>query len=454
MAYTIREPFKSLFPKQPSVVSAIREHMSQFGYDMAHPLILGAGPWTSEPVLIDGHTRLMIADELGVTYVPDIEKYFETEDDAIEYAIHNQRNRRNLTTAEIVNCVAILDERKKPEFRGNQYTSGQAQNCAPPKTDTQPTFDVAESVAAVVNAIPKGKSAEQTANLLGISTRKVEQVRTILAPETPAEIKQAVMSGEKSINRAYEEVKLAKKQTDDIKKETDVESMSVFNESNDNIEWSIWTWNPVTGCKHGCDYCYAEGIANRFLTQKFEPTFYERRLSAPYNSRIPEKYNGHPGRRNVFVCSMADLFGEWVDEEWITKVLDVCKNTPQWNYLFLTKNPRRLLNYSFPENSWVGTSVDVKSRLGAALDLMPQVDAPVRFISFEPLLEDMGEPNLSFIDWIIIGGQSGDASRNIPAKQPKWEWVERLLFASRKSDTKVYFKPNLLTRPKEYPSNR
>lgn len=456
MTYAMREPFKSLFPKQPKVVEAIREHMSQFGFDMAHPLILGTGPWTEEPVLIDGHTRLMIADELGVTYVPDIEKYFETEDDALEYAIHNQRNRRNLTTAEIVNCVSILDERKRrggdnnPYGRAGKPEESKAQNCA----NDKPSFDVAESIASVVTAIPKGKSAEQTANLLGISTRKVEQVRTILSPETPVEIKQAVMSGEKSIDKAYNEVREIKKQTEDVKKETTVDSKAVFNESNDNIEWSIWTWNPVTGCKHGCEYCYAEGIANRFYAQKFEPTFYEKRLSAPYNSRIPEKYNNHPGKRNVFVCSMADLFGEWVDETWITRVLDVCKDTPDWNYLFLTKNPKRLLDFSFPENCWVGTSVDVRSRLALALNIMPQVDAAVKFISFEPLLEDMGQPNLSFIDWIIIGGQSGDTSRNIPPKQPQWEWVESLLFAARKTDTKVYFKPNLLARPKEYPQAR
>ena len=82
-----------------------------------------------------------------------------------------------------------------------------------------------------------------------------------------------------------------------------------FNRTNDNIEWAKWTWNPVTGCSHGCEYCYARDIAMRFYGS-FEPKYHPERLTAPQNTKPPEAFDN--GERNVFVCSMADLFGKWV----------------------------------------------------------------------------------------------------------------------------------------------
>lgn len=465
MSFIIREPFKGLFPKQERVVNGIRANMSEKGFDELQPIILGIGPWTDEPVLIDGHTRLMVADELGVTNVPETEKHFKTEDDAIEYAIHSQRNRRNLTVAEIVSCLKVLDERKQPKFYGNQYQGGQAPNGATPKTkpDT-PTvnkpepknLDVAESIASTLSSIPKGKSAEQTANLLGISTRKVERIRAIVAEDTPEEIRQAVMSGEKSINKAYDEVREIKKQEEQFKKvevspKDDKPSVPVFNRTNDNIKWAKWTWNPVSGCKHDCYYCYARELANRFNNGDFEPKFIPGRLSAPFNTKIPSSQIDIPGIHNVFVCSMSDLFGEWVEQEWIDKVLDACKRTPQWTYIFLTKNPKRLTTVEFPQNSWVGTTVDIKARVKPALEYMPQVMAPVKFISAEPLLEDLGLDEVPGIDWVIIGARSKTTSA--PEFQPESAWVERLHMAARRSGCKVYWKTNLVFKhPEEYPS--
>jgi protein gp37 len=415
----------------------------------------------------------MVADELGIEDIPTIESYFENEDDALEYAIHNQRNRRNLTPAEILKCVEVLYQRKQRGGNNNPYgRAGKPEESKVPNgifdsgsehqemgenvresneisKNTEP--DISKIITEAVTKDTSSDTAKEVARTLGMSRMQIARAAAINSEDTPQEIKDAVKSGKMSFEVAYQEARKAKKQTESIKKEA-TDTKSVFNESNDNIEWSIWTWNPVVGCRQGCQYCYAEGIANRFYPQKFEPTFYEERLPAPYNSKIPEKYKNHPGKTNVFVCSMADLFGDWVDEEWISKIMDVCRDTPMWNYLFLTKNPRRLLDYQFPENAWVGTTVDTNARLRTAIELMPQVDAQTRFISFEPLLEDMGEPNLSFIDWIIIGGQSGDTSRHIPEKQPEWTWVEKLLVSARKANAKVYFKPNLKSRPKEYPS--
>ena len=108
----------------------------------------------------------------------------------------------------------------------------------------------------------------------------------------------------------------------------------VFNKVNENIDWAKWSWNPVTGCEHGCKYCYARDIANRFYKNKFKPTFHKYRLAAPKNTTIPKTLDKDPGRNKVFVCSMADLFGDWVPQGWIDNVLDVCTKKRRSGHIY------------------------------------------------------------------------------------------------------------------------
>jgi protein gp37 len=221
---------------------------------------------------------------------------------------------------------------------------------------------------------------------------------------------------------------------------------SQFNKTNDNIEWAPYSWNPVTGCKNDCPYCYARDIAVRFMPS-FEPTFHPERLNAPENTPVPA--SDKPGANNVFVCSMADLFGDWVPEEWIAAVLDQVEKHPEWNFLFLTKNPKRLSRYTWPKNAWIGATVDCQARAKATEEAFRQIDAPVRFVSCEPLLEPVIFDDLSCFDWLIIGGRSRNTK--MPEFQPEWAWVENLVDQAREAGLNVYFKPNLTVRPKEYP---
>ena len=203
-----------------------------------------------------------------------------------------------------------------------------------------------------------------------------------------------------------------------------------FNRTNDSIEWAKWSWNPVTGCLHDCKYCYSRRIAHRFYKEQFEYVVHRDRFLAPHNTKIPKGRLDEPGIHNVFVCSMADLFGDWVEEDVIQEILDICAATPQWTYIFLTKNPKRLLDFEFPKNSWVGATIDVKSRVATTLDIMPRVHAAVKFLSCEPLLEDIDVNELPGIDWLILGAQTN------PDIQPQWEWVEKLHIAGRNSGCK------------------
>lgn len=269
------------------------------------------------------------------------------------------------------------------------------------------------------------KKAVETAPEGKVTAKHVEKV--------VAEMKQEVKADPAFIERASKE-------------------KPVFNRTNESIEWAQWTWNPVTGCEHGCPYCYARDIAIRF-TGHFKPEFHKRRLSAPENTVLPKSEDS--GCRNVFVCSMADLFGDWVPQWWIADVLSSVKKAPSWNFIFLTKNPIRYLGLKFPENCWIGATADTQQRADAAVSVFTEMNRlknkNVKFISCEPMMEPISMP-LSGVDWLIIGGRS--ASSKMPAFQPEWSWVENLHFAARKAGCRIYWKPNLTVRPTEYPAKQ
>lgn len=226
-----------------------------------------------------------------------------------------------------------------------------------------------------------------------------------------------------------------------------------FNPTNDHVDWAKWTWNPVTGCLHNCDYCYARDIANHRFVQRFVPSFLPQRLHAPRRTKVPAAYDPNDpttiGHKNVFVCSMADLFGKWVPQEWIDAVFAEVVASPQWNYLFLTKFPQRLAELEWPENTWCGTTVDYQYRVEIAERSFRGVKAGVKWLSCEPMMERLTFTSLEMFDWVVIGGAS--KSTQTPEFQPPWEWIEHLLRQARDAGCKVYMKPNLTNRAREYP---
>lgn len=222
------------------------------------------------------------------------------------------------------------------------------------------------------------------------------------------------------------------------------------------IDWCDSTWNPVTGCLHGCKYCYARRIAMRFGSNTlgirhwlneplirngkiqpypfgFVPTFHKYRL---------DEYQNKKGR-NIFVCSMADLFGEWVPDSWIEEVFKACEKAPQHNYLFLTKNVKRYVKHGAPiaENMWYGTSITKK----ADIHLINSLPAGCNtFVSIEPILEDLEveKNNVMFrlVDWFIIGAETGRRKDKVI---PKREWIEKIINECRKRNKPVFMKSSL-----------
>ena len=258
------------------------------------------------------------------------------------------------------------------------------------------------------------------------------------------------------------------------------------------IEWAESTWNPVTGCYHGCPYCYARKIAERFkgcddgstygpnhqatwrrvnpdapqeesifevdtkcppINIRFDPKKQKRRTNvAPYpwgfrptlrRDRLAA-YERKAGR-TIFVCSMAELFGKWVQDGWIEEVFAACERAPQHRYLFLTKNPARYLELAkvgklpAKENMWYGTTAtrpDMEFFWGGAWHT---------FVSIEPMLKDysgeIGQMCDTFAQWVIIGAETGNRKGKVT---PEARWVREITKTCIEANISLMIKENML----------
>jgi protein gp37 len=148
---------------------------------------------------------------------------------------------------------------------------------------------------------------------------------------------------------------------------------------------------------------------------------------------------------------MADLFGRWVPKEWIEAVLDVVRLAPQWNFLFLTKFPQRMAEFSFPDNAWVGTTVDCQARVANAEKAFKKIKAKVKWLSCEPMIEPLKFADLSMFSWVVIGGSSKSAET--PEWHPPRRWVQDLEDKCNTFGIPYYEKSNLLERIRLYPGD-
>jgi len=188
------------------------------------------------------------------------------------------------------------------------------------------------------------------------------------------------------------------------------------------IEWTEQSWNPCTGCTKvspGCQNCFAERMALRLkamgmkaYANGFTLTVHPDRLNAPLLRRKPTVY---------FVNSMSDVFHKAVPDEFIDRIFAVMTQTPRHIYQLLTKRADRMARFlssrEVPHNVWIGVTVENRDHGLPRMATLKTIDAPVRFLCMEPLLEDLGDLDLAGIHWVIVGGESGPRARPM---RPAW----------------------------------
>jgi protein gp37 len=284
-----------------------------------------------------------------------------------------------------------------------------------------------------------------------------------------------------------------------------------------NIEWVVnpdgsrpgWAWNVITGClnhdnglcKGGGFPCYAYKLAHGRLKQRylaneniaplmegeewipmkdisdpFYPRFWEERLKG---FGFPKDTYRQWNRKGIFVCDMGDLFGIGVPEHWTEMILDQINLASYHRFYLLTKQPQNLIKFSpFPENCWVGVTVTNADMYLPAMEVLDVIEAKVKYISFEPLLENPNDfceqwsEDLGVLDWLIIGACTSQDHWELEAFnyhhgnnlklarhdkrwtfQPKIEWVKEIVEAADKAGVKVFLKDNLKRLlPREVPT--
>ncbi len=205
------------------------------------------------------------------------------------------------------------------------------------------------------------------------------------------------------------------------------------------IEWTEATWNPVTGCtkiSEGCRHCYAEKLALRLKAMN-NPRYQNGFDITLHYDVIGEPLKWHRSKM-IFVNSMSDLFHEKVPIDFIEKIFEVIRIAKHHNFQILTKRSERLLQIApflkWPDNLWMGVTVEMEEFI-YRISHLKQTPAKVKFISFEPLLSNIGKLDLNGIDWVIVGGESGPKSRIMEK-----EWVINIKNHALNNDVAFFFK--------------
>ena len=436
---------------------------------LAQPITI----WT-DGTLLDGRNRLMACFETNQEVL--IDEYLGT--DPVQFSLSANLHRRHLSAGQRA-CVGLkVLELLQPAAKERIAEAGRS--AAPGRPAEKASADLRDLSFAPASqprspsptSADQRKSTAQAAKAVGASPRAVEQAARV--ERSAPDLLPQVQAGTMALDRAHREAQQRERQVaasrpaPEMPKVDEKQTITLLDHKGNPYEypkpkgkatfnqqkgteigWAMWSWNPVTGCNHGCDYCYARAIAisrdmAAYYPAGFTPLFHHERLDAPANTPVPGRAAADPAHGRVFVCSMADLFGAWVPQEWIDQVVASTVANPQWEYLYLTKFPQRYDRLQLPASGWIGASVDEQHRAEPTLAAMRKVSGvKVKWLSLEPLLEPIKFSTLEGIDMIVIGAQSENIGQN-SSFSPPFEWVADLVQTARRDGCKVWLKTNLL----------
>ena len=453
-------PLADIFPMKPAdEFWELVEHIRENG--VAQELMREKGT----NLLIDGRNRLLaVSITQSLFEVVDVEPEY-----VLAHVTANNLHAKKFSTDQKAMIAARLRPYYEARAKERQVEAVKVGN----KTRHQGASPVPEKIPELRKSCD---SRDEAGKVAGVNGKYVDMATRVASVD--AKLGEQVMAGQVRLKDAYASVRpiwqAAKAENQANKPASTVVEMAkivtadgrvteiprpqnpVFNRTNGSVSWAKWTWNPVTGCEHGCKFCYAREIANSqrmadVYPFQFAPAFHGYRLEAPKNT--PCKASEDPTEGRVFVCSMADLFGKWVPDEWIAAVFDACAESPEWEYLFLTKWPRRYSMLATLPKAWLGASIikqgDVErvTRDMTAFDVHPGI---TRWVSLEPMLEPVTFGDLSWCDLLVIGAQTSTNQPDVgyvPAFSPKFEWVADVVRQCQEQGVPYYLKPNLATDP-------